>query len=244
MTNKQYLELSNLTLSDKFFIVTDQQKRLLHASEGLVTESGELLEQFYNAFFNNANLDKINVQEELGDNLWYLAIPQREFNFELDLTSHTNFQPVQLSNHTIFNKAVELTIASSKLMDVMKRNGYYGTELLEADKKGNVPKNQIIALSKQIAKLLLDISNAYGFKISDLMAKNIAKLRERYKGQEFDPFNAIDRDIEKELAVFAPGAKPKVSSVGSIQSATPKKVIETPIETPEQTTSNGSVFKF
>jgi NTP pyrophosphatase (non-canonical NTP hydrolase) len=48
--------------------------RLLHAVYGLSTESGELLDQFKRHIYYGQKLDLVNVEEEMGDIFWYLAI--------------------------------------------------------------------------------------------------------------------------------------------------------------------------
>lgn len=48
--------------------------RLLHASMGLCTEAGEFADQLKKYIFYRKDLDEINLIEELGDILWYMAI--------------------------------------------------------------------------------------------------------------------------------------------------------------------------
>lgn len=48
--------------------------RLLHATMGLCTESGELADQLKKHLFYGKELDRVNLIEEAGDLLWYLAI--------------------------------------------------------------------------------------------------------------------------------------------------------------------------
>lgn len=48
---------------------------LLHSLVGIATESGELIEAVVNCLTNdNAELDLVNLKEELGDVLWYVAL--------------------------------------------------------------------------------------------------------------------------------------------------------------------------
>lgn len=46
----------------------------LHAVIGIATEAGELLEAIYNAYENGSAVDEANLQEELGDLMWYMAL--------------------------------------------------------------------------------------------------------------------------------------------------------------------------
>jgi len=59
------------TESDKFYEV---DTRVLHAAIGCVTESGELIDAIKKSMFYGKELDLVNIKEEAGDILWYLAI--------------------------------------------------------------------------------------------------------------------------------------------------------------------------
>lgn len=48
--------------------------RLLHASMGLVTESGEFQDTLKKFLFYDKEMDVTNLKEELGDIMWYFAI--------------------------------------------------------------------------------------------------------------------------------------------------------------------------
>lgn len=48
--------------------------RLLHAAMGLTTEAGEFLDALKKHLFYGKPLDLVNLREELGDIMWYLAI--------------------------------------------------------------------------------------------------------------------------------------------------------------------------
>jgi NTP pyrophosphatase (non-canonical NTP hydrolase) len=56
------------------FNVKPGTDRLLHAALGLQTESAEFSDQLKKHVFYGKPLDKINLKEELGDLLWYIAI--------------------------------------------------------------------------------------------------------------------------------------------------------------------------
>lgn len=48
--------------------------RIDHAVMGIVTEAGELMDAVKRVKIYNAELDKVNLAEEAGDLMWYLAI--------------------------------------------------------------------------------------------------------------------------------------------------------------------------
>jgi NTP pyrophosphatase (non-canonical NTP hydrolase) len=62
----------------------------LHMVLGVVTEAGELADIFKKNLAYNKLIDWVNVQEEIGDCMWYLAVMCKinGFNFEkiLDIT--------------------------------------------------------------------------------------------------------------------------------------------------------------
>lgn len=84
MDIKEYMRLSEKTLSDHFMVDSPSKEKMLHAVIGLVTESSELLDQFKKHVFYKKELDLVNVKEEMGDVMWYMAILLRE----LDLDFH------------------------------------------------------------------------------------------------------------------------------------------------------------
>jgi NTP pyrophosphatase (non-canonical NTP hydrolase) len=47
---------------------------ILHAAIGIATEAGELLDPFKKCMFYGKPLDFVNLDEEVGDILWYIAI--------------------------------------------------------------------------------------------------------------------------------------------------------------------------
>jgi NTP pyrophosphatase (non-canonical NTP hydrolase) len=51
----------------------DATIELLHAGLGLATEAGEFLSPIFDLIFQGLELDAVNVGEEIGDSLWYLA---------------------------------------------------------------------------------------------------------------------------------------------------------------------------
>jgi NTP pyrophosphatase (non-canonical NTP hydrolase) len=54
-------------------VMREEVIRILHASMGLSTEAGELLDAMKKHIFYGKKLDMVNLQEELGDIFWYAA---------------------------------------------------------------------------------------------------------------------------------------------------------------------------
>jgi NTP pyrophosphatase (non-canonical NTP hydrolase) len=70
-----YIEDAKRTESLPFIEgLTEKEIRLLHAQMGMQTESAEFTDALKKHIFYGKPLDKVNLKEELGDMLWYIAI--------------------------------------------------------------------------------------------------------------------------------------------------------------------------
>ena len=76
MKAKDYIQNAIKTeRKDYDFIATGEvTPRIEHAVMGLVTEAGELMDQLKKAKIYRKDLDKVNLIEEAGDVMWYLAL--------------------------------------------------------------------------------------------------------------------------------------------------------------------------
>lgn len=78
MNANQYLNAALRTESTpEMFGPTERARmlaRLLHAAIGMCTESGELQDALKKQLIYGKELDAVNVVEEIGDQLWYIAI--------------------------------------------------------------------------------------------------------------------------------------------------------------------------
>lgn len=71
MTPEQYMQEAPRTES---FVYDVENPRIEHAIIGISTEAGELLDALKKQKFYGKDLDKVNLKEEGGDILWYLAL--------------------------------------------------------------------------------------------------------------------------------------------------------------------------
>lgn len=69
-----FLSLCTRTESQRYVELNKRESRLLHAGMGLVTEAGEFLDALKKCYFYGKEVDLVNLREELGDILWYMAI--------------------------------------------------------------------------------------------------------------------------------------------------------------------------
>lgn len=79
MDIEQYKKDSERTLIDK-----GHELNLLHAAMGIGTEAGEILDAFKRKLFYGKPLDVVNVKEEIGDIMWYVAILLRELDLDFE----------------------------------------------------------------------------------------------------------------------------------------------------------------
>ena len=64
--------------------------RLLHAMIGLCTESGEFQDMMKKHIFYGKEIDKVNLVEELGDIMWYMAVACDELGVSLEEVMEKN----------------------------------------------------------------------------------------------------------------------------------------------------------
>lgn len=93
--------------------------RLLHAAMGLSTEANEFLDPIKKHLFYGKPLDLVNLKEELGDMLWYMAIAMNALDttFEAEMTRVINKlkvrYPDKFTEHDAINR--DLTAERKKL---------------------------------------------------------------------------------------------------------------------------------
>ncbi len=73
MNYKKYQEESGRTFAYRKEPLNEADTDLLHCAIGVATESGELMDQFKRHIFYGKPLDKVNLEEEVADIMWYIA---------------------------------------------------------------------------------------------------------------------------------------------------------------------------
>lgn len=77
------VNISSSAPGDIKFNRDEKGENLLHAAIGIVTESGELLDTILKYKYGEKELDVVNIKEELGDVMWYIAILLRDLDIDL-----------------------------------------------------------------------------------------------------------------------------------------------------------------
>lgn len=91
MTFKEYQDQSRKTA-----IYPDKGKNFIYPTLGLVGETGEVAEKIKKILRNKNGIinddDKIEINKELGDVLWYIAQLAAELNLSLDKIAEDNIK--------------------------------------------------------------------------------------------------------------------------------------------------------
>lgn len=176
--------------------------RMLHASMGLCTEVGELMERWDLSARNRGRLlsndeGQANFLEEIGDASWYHSILLSTFGW-----SGTESRNGLTTSYTKIGVALRrLTIVSAQLLDASKKALFYGKafNVLGINKQ-----------AKEIEECLESLATLCGTSLDTVRAANIAKLQKRYPAKftaeaaltrdttaEMDAHNAVTHDEEK-----------------------------------------------
>lgn len=100
MQNKEYQESALRTESNNFETIGSRLMqgeiiRLLHAGMGMDTEAGEFTDQLKKHIFYGKPLDEVNLSEEIGDMLWYIAIAADALNIDISQIMQTNIDKLK-----------------------------------------------------------------------------------------------------------------------------------------------------
>lgn len=90
---KDYIQNAVKTESIHFNVTG--RERLLHAGIGLATESGEFLDALKKSIFYGKELDTVNLKEELGDVLWYMAIAMDVLGTDFETEMEKNIKKLK-----------------------------------------------------------------------------------------------------------------------------------------------------
>ena len=79
MNMQEYVEQAGMTENNDFSAIRGRLQdvsnlRLLHGILGMVTEIGEFADQIKRHIFYGAPIDWTNLNEEIGDQMWYIAL--------------------------------------------------------------------------------------------------------------------------------------------------------------------------
>lgn len=191
MKGQEYVQKAVMTESNDFTKLGERLSlprniRLLHATIGAMTEIGELFEML-----ENENIDLTNLQEEVGDVTWYVAIACHEMNWSLEEFIPTaNPSSGKDIRPQIEKELIKMVQCGAKALDLMKKSSFYGKPLDEEKMKKEM---------KDLVKHSVHLLSVGGFDIEGSFAINIKKLHDkRFKGGKFSETEAVHRNLEEE----------------------------------------------
>lgn len=184
MNLEQYLKESERTLIDK-----GTELNLRHASLGIRTELGELLDIFKKNLFYNKPIDMINFKEELGDLCWYPAISARIFNFDPKVYSIVILNHEEDNYKTLINKLNTVFIDYANLIDDYSEHLNF------------IDYEYINEKTKYLFAFIKAVAERFNFTFEDVLETNIRKLRLRFP-QKFTEEKALNRDLINERKIL------------------------------------------
>lgn len=95
---------------------------------------------------------------------------------------------VSIDNRRLLHAAMGLSTEANEVLDIMKKGLFYGKP---------IDRDKLVEEACDCAWYIAVISDVTGVSITDMMARNIAKLKARY-GDKFTPEKAINRDEKAE----------------------------------------------
>lgn len=184
MTYTEYKEKASRTLSE----LGSKDKNVLHMIVGMSTEINEILDAWKKHFAYGRELDLVNIKEEIGDFLWYVA------NF----CSITNFENVEFDVQEQWKseeKPFFHIVEANKIISDILCNHYSYQEPTE---------NYYELLQREVYFAFEEIiifSKVMGFDIEEIAQTNIKKLEVRYP-EKFTQENALNRNLESERKIL------------------------------------------
>ena len=187
MTWQEYLPLAEKTLSTQFNCDELFHQKILHSVIGSLTEVEEILENYVNGELITDVNKQGSIAEETADIFWYISILYRE----LEITDHQ----YNIEKKNPFEILLDFTKVSLKFLDLLKKKIYYNKD---------IDNSLMIDLSSRMYCLMVNFCYQYNTDISNILDKNIDKLRARY-GDKFSSEKAINRNLEVEKQILENG---------------------------------------
>lgn len=166
-----------------------EQQDLMHSACGLVTEVGELVDQYKRHIFYKKEYDKNHLIEEVGDVMWYLALGMEVLKCDL-----TSYEEEDFLEETIKALNVESVLAALvyNSASIFACSFKYTSKDDQEAMWGHYMyylKNILIGLRHFCAVMNIDYEES--------KTKNIAKLKARFP-QGFTEEAAVNRNLEVE----------------------------------------------
>ncbi len=184
MNLQEYIQQAQVTNDP----TASKERNNLHAGYGLVTEVGEIADIFKRHIFYGKAIDIVNLKEEIGDAMWYLAIGIHARGVDINEVE----KPAKyLPGPDKLTDSQNMIMAASNATYVLF--SYHRDDTLNS-------REEVIYLTT-LYFCLKSLCHINGFTIEEAMDLNIQKLRKRYP-DGFSKYDALNRNKENEMSHF------------------------------------------
>ncbi len=126
MSPKHYVENALRTESQDLAPVAQRigstdNIRLIHAGMGMATEAAEFVDMMKKHIFYGKPVDHINLVEELGDLMWYIAIASDVLNVSLERIMEVNINKLRARYPTKFREDLAINRNLDKEREILER---------------------------------------------------------------------------------------------------------------------------
>jgi NTP pyrophosphatase (non-canonical NTP hydrolase) len=166
--------------------------RVIHGLFGLVTETGELYDAYKRHVFyvkedgKRKPLDIVNIQEEVGDLMWYMAILCDYYGQDFKRSVEIYRKPCDAATEVTFLRALSNFHSAVSKME----NEYLCLEI----------NPNLGELFNSLAHFVSFIGSSW----EEIAQVNINKLRARFP-EKYETSKAYDRDLNKERQILEDG---------------------------------------
>lgn len=150
------------------------EKDILHMFLGVNTEIGEVLDVFKKNLAYGKEIDRVNLEEEIGDICWYFAnqMTFEEYDIDFEITSimedYSNLNQIEMC-YQLFEFSRLFNVEDSSWFDLWQE--------------------------------LYDLASALNIDLHKALERNINKLKVRFP-EKFTQENALNRDLEAERKIL------------------------------------------
>ena len=107
MDSNEYIKQARVTMADPIEAINrvdTKAMNLIHAAFGMQTEAGEFTDMLKKHFFYGKELDVVNLKEEMGDLLWYVALACKTLDCTFEELFDTNIAKLRERYSGKFNE--------------------------------------------------------------------------------------------------------------------------------------------
>ena len=162
----------------------DNDYDLQHAAMGMITETGELVDNYKRRVVYGKKLDIINLTEEIGDCMWYAALAYDVLH-----------QPMEWTLVEEVKEAIDLPEFEQLTMLNAASTVFSGGVVMKE------PPDELLAWLNNFMGMLQIYADRHIITLQQAAEANIAKLRKRFPNG-FTQHAALNRDTDAEMAAI------------------------------------------